>query len=302
MADLKQTGKHLAGEVHSGLHQVGAGASGVTHQVAPALETLARVGYASKGVVYGAVGLLALSVALGRSLGMGGATTDSKGALVRLQDLPGGQGLLWLLVLGLIGYALWQLLRAVMDPEQQGKGAKGIVKRGGYLLSSIFNLGLALFAGRLAVSGAAARNQHSEAQTAGQVLSVPGGQLLLGLAGVALLAIAGNQLYSAYGAKFMKRMKFSGSSGRGETLKRIGQVGIGARGLTTAIIAVFLLVAAWRNKAGMVPGVSEVLTWLRNQPAGTFLLGTLALGTLCYGVWCVVQALYRRIQIEGSRA
>lgn len=299
MVDLKQTGQHLAREVKGGLQQAGAGVSGVTHQVAPALEVLARVGYASKGVVYGAVGLLALSVALGRSLGMGGATTDSKGALLRLQDLSGGPALMWLLVLGLVGYALWQLLRAVLDPERQGNGAKGIVKRGGYLLSSLFNLGLALFAARLATSGAAARNQHSEAQAASQVLSVPGGQLLLGLAGVAMLALAGNQLYSAAGAKFMKRMKFS-ASGRGETLQRIGQLGIGARGLTTAIIGVFLLVAAWRNEAGLVPGISEVLTWLRNQPAGTFLLGTLALGTLCYGLWCVVQALYRRIQIEGQ--
>lgn len=79
----------------------------VTHQAAPGLEALARVGYASKGVVYATIGLLALSVALGR----GGATTDAKGALLRLQDLPLGNVLLWLLVLGLIGYALWQLIR-----------------------------------------------------------------------------------------------------------------------------------------------------------------------------------------------
>lgn len=280
------------------MHRAGAEVGDATHQAAPGLETLARFGYASKGLVYGMVGMLALSVAMGR----GGATTDSQGALIRLQDLPGGPILMWLLVLGLVGYALWQLVRAFLDPERQGKEAKGIVKRSGYLLSGVLNLGLALFAARLAMRGSAPRNQQSEAQAAGDVLALPGGQLLLGLVGLALLAVAGNQLYSAAGAKFMKRMKFSGSAGHGEKLKRIGQIGIGARGITVGIIGVFLLIAAWRNKAGMVPGVSEVLTWLNQQPAGNFLLGVLALGTLCYGVWCGVQALYRRIHVEGGAA
>ncbi|ACO47011.1 Conserved hypothetical protein; putative membrane protein [Deinococcus deserti VCD115] len=280
------------------MHKAGTEVSDATHKAAPGLEALARFGYASKGLVYGMVGMLALSVALGR----GGATTDSQGALIRLQDLPGGTILMWLLVLGLIGYALWQMVRAFLDPERQGKEAKGIVKRIGYFLSGLVNLGLALFAARLAMRGSASRNQQSEAQAAGDVLALPGGQLLLGLAGLVLLAVAGNQLYSAAGAKFMKRMKFSGSAGHGEKLKRIGQIGIGARGITLGIIGVFLLVAAWRNKAGMVPGVSEVLTWLNQQPAGNFLLGVLALGTLCYGVWCGVQALYRRIRVEGSAA
>ena len=36
-----------------------------SRQVAPALEALARFGYASKGVLYGTVGFLALSLALG---------------------------------------------------------------------------------------------------------------------------------------------------------------------------------------------------------------------------------------------
>ncbi|MFC6667436.1 DUF1206 domain-containing protein [Deinococcus radiopugnans] len=90
-------------------------------QVAPGLETLARFGYASKGVVYGTVGALALGLALGA----GGSTTDTRGALLRLQDLPGGSVVLWILMVGLVGYALWQLVRAMLDPEHQGTGARG---------------------------------------------------------------------------------------------------------------------------------------------------------------------------------
>ncbi|TSA86200.1 DUF1206 domain-containing protein [Deinococcus detaillensis] len=265
-------------------------------QVAPGLEVLARFGYASKGVLYGTVGFLALSLALGD----GGTTTDNKGALLRLQDLPAGRVLLWLLVVGLVGYVLWQLLRAVLDPEHQGTEAKGLIKRAGYLISGGLYLTLAVFSARLAAQGSAPYAQNSQAQTAAKVLHLPGGQLLLGLVGVALLAVAADQLYSAYSAKFMERMAFSdvGAQYQG-TLERIGQVGVAARGLLLTIMGVFLLVAAWRDQGSIVVGTSGALGWLRHQPAGQFLLGAVALGTLCYGVWCVIQARYRRVKVVG---
>ncbi|GAA4003933.1 DUF1206 domain-containing protein [Deinococcus rubellus] len=258
------------------------------------MEVLARFGYASKGVLYGTVGFLALSLALGD----GGTTTTTKGALLHLQDLPAGRVLLWLLMVGLVGYALWQLLQAVLDPEHQGTEAKGLAKRAGYLISGGLYLTLAVFSARLAAQGSAPYVQNSQAQTASKVLHLPGGQLLLGLAGVVLLAVAADQLYSAYSAKFMKRMAFTdvGAQYQG-TLKRIGQVGVAARGLLLTIMGIFLLVAAWRDQASIVVSTSGAMGWLRHQPAGQFLLGAVALGTLCYGVWCVIQALYRRIKV-----
>ncbi|WP_083524075.1 DUF1206 domain-containing protein [Deinococcus grandis] len=297
MADLKQMGQQTASTLKGGVEGAQQAAARATHHAAPWLEALARFGYASKGVVYGTVGLLALSVALGR----GGATTDTKGALLRLQDLPAGTLLIWLLTLGLIGYALWQLIRAALDPEDQGHEAKGVVKRAGYAFSGVANLGLAVFTARLALAGNAARSQNSEDQVAGTVLNLPGGQLWLALGGLILLAVAANQLYVAYGAKFMKRVTFTDLPARTcDLLKRIGQVGIASRGVLMVIMGVFALLAAWHRKASETVGIGEALTWLRTQPSGNLLLGAVALGTLCYGVWCVVQARYRRIRIEGA--
>ncbi|GGK96933.1 DUF1206 domain-containing protein [Deinococcus radiotolerans] len=300
MSDIKHLGQQAASNLKTGAQSAQAAAAHATHHAAPWLETLARAGYASKGVVYGTVGLLALSVALGR----GGATTDTKGALLRLQDLPAGNVLMWLLTLGLIGYALWQLIRAALDPEGQGHEAKGIVKRAGYTLSGFANLALAFFTARLALLGNAARSQNSEDQVAGTVLNLPGGQVWLALGGLILLVVAGSQLYVAYGAKFMKRMAFTDLPQRTcDVLKRIGQVGIASRGVLMIIIGVFALLAAWHHKASETVGISEALTWLRTQPSGNLLLGAVALGTLCYGVWCVVQARYRRIRLEdGTRS
>ncbi|MBZ9712331.1 DUF1206 domain-containing protein [Deinococcus multiflagellatus] len=294
MADLKNMGQEVASEVKRGARR---GAQAVTGHAAPGLDLLARVGYASKGVVYSAVGLLALGVALGQ----GGATTDMQGALLRLQDIPGGSLLLWVLAAGLLGYATWQLIRALLDPEHQGTGPKGLGKRAGYLLSGVANTGLALFSARLALLGTATRQQNSEDRAAAAVLNLPAGRLLLTAIGLFLLGVAAYQLYVAYGAKFMKRMAFHDISERLRgVLVKIGQMGITARGLLMLVIGSFALLAAWRGRAREAVGVSEALTWLRDQPAGNVLLGAVALGTLCYGLWCGVQALYRRIRVEDA--
>lgn len=98
----------------------------------------------------------------------------------------------------------------------------------------------------------------------------------------------------------MKRMALTDLGARyAETVKRVGQLGIAARGVVLAIIGVLLLLAAWRGSARGVRGISEVLTWLRDQPAGGVLLGVVALGTLCYGLWCLIQARYRRVKVQG---
>ncbi|OUL20587.1 hypothetical protein BV378_29725, partial [Nostoc sp. RF31YmG] len=59
------------------------------------VERLARFGYASKGVVYGIVGLLASQAAFGT----GGRTTDTKGALQTLVEQPFGKFLLALVAI-----------------------------------------------------------------------------------------------------------------------------------------------------------------------------------------------------------
>lgn len=300
MADLNNVNSRVsrgAQQVKAGLHDTREAAGHAAQQAAPGLELLARVGYVSKGVVYFTVGFLALSVALGQ----GGRTTDTRGALLKLQDLPGGAALLSVLAVGLVGYALWQLIRAALDPERQGTAAKGLVKRTGYLLSAGVNLTLAVFTARLAASGRAPQGGDGQAQAAGTVLNLPGGQLLLGLVGAALLGLAASQLYTAYGAKFMKRMQFSGVDGRvRDLLVKTGQVGIASRGVLMLIIGAFALVAAWNRRASETVGISQALTWLGSQPAGNVLLGVVAVGTLCYGVWCAVQARYRRIRVEDA--
>jgi hypothetical protein len=73
------------------------------------VEKLARLGYGAKGVVYLLIGGLALASALGQ----GGETTGSSGALAWTSGSTAGQVALAIVPVGLLGYALWGMVRAV---------------------------------------------------------------------------------------------------------------------------------------------------------------------------------------------
>ena len=109
--------------------------------VAAWVRPVARIGFASKAVVYMTIGFLALMLALGK----GGKATDTRGAIDALEQLPGGTPLLAIIALGMAGYALWRLLQGAMDLEEKGKDAKGIAVRIGYIASGLAYASLALY-------------------------------------------------------------------------------------------------------------------------------------------------------------
>jgi hypothetical protein len=69
------------------------------------LRVLARAGLAARGVLYILLGVVAVLVALGAT----SQPANQQGALQLLAGKPYGVFVLWLLFLGFLAYALWQL-------------------------------------------------------------------------------------------------------------------------------------------------------------------------------------------------
>ena len=77
---------------------------------------LSRTGFVARGVVYAIIGPLALDLAVGQ----GGKITNQQGALRTIEHQPFGQLLLALVAVGLGGYSLWRLFRAVLGHGPEG--------------------------------------------------------------------------------------------------------------------------------------------------------------------------------------
>src|SRR5512138_2215909 len=142
----------------------------------PWFERLARLGYASKGVVYLLAGLFTARAAFG--LG-GGAAADKNGVLLKILAEPFGKFVLAVIGIGLIGYILLRFAQALLDPEHKGTHAKGIAQRVGYLLSGLFYVGLALTSLRLA-AGLSANTADQSQSLVARVFEAPLGRWLIG--------------------------------------------------------------------------------------------------------------------------
>ncbi|WP_145200345.1 DUF1206 domain-containing protein [Planctomycetes bacterium Poly30] len=257
------------------------------------IERLARAGYLAKGVVYGAVGVLAVMAAVGS--GATGEKTGSSGAIHAIAEQPFGRVLLAFVALGLVGYVVWRLVEAIQDPDGRGTDAKGIAVRIGFAISALTYAALALLAGRIALGMGSGGGSDSKEELTARVMAQPFGQWAVALAGVVVVGIGLRHFQRAWTASFMKKYKTHEMSEKEiQAARHIGRFGISARGVTFCMIGAFIVQAAMRsNPDGATKGLGEALSKLSQQTYGPYLLGLVAAGFIAYGVYCVSRAKYR---------
>ncbi|MBM7116451.1 DUF1206 domain-containing protein [Archangium primigenium] len=259
----------------------------------PWVEKLARLGYLAKGVVYAVVGVLALQVAFGQ----GGEMTDTRGALASLARETWGSVLLAVLAVGLMGYVLWRVVQAWMDPDDKGTGPKGIAVRVGYLVSAGIHASLALAALKLAVgAGGVGKHGDQSAQSwTARLLSEPFGQALVAVVGLVIAGVGVWQVRKAWTEKFRDKLRLGELDARHAAwVMHVCKGGIMARGAVFVLMGVFFLLAALRSNPREARGLDGALAALAEQPHGTVLLAIAAAGLVAYAVYMAVVSRYRR--------
>jgi hypothetical protein len=240
---------------------------------------VARFGYAAYGLVYVLVGVLSVRAAFGG----GGKTAGQEGALQTILLAPLGRGLLGLVALGLLGYATWRLFQGILDPDDEGGDAKGLIKRADHIVNGLFHAALAMSVGRVALGSGGGGNGGPDDWTA-TLLQQPFGRWLVGVVGAGILAIGLFQFYRAHDAKFMEKLK-PGEMNRRERrrTRRAGRLGHAARGVVFLVIGVFLTQAALQSDPDEVRGLGGALSALAAQPFGPYPLGLVAFGLVAFG-------------------
>jgi hypothetical protein len=112
-------------------------------------ETSGAFRLRDEGIVFIVVGALTTLTAFG----LGGETTDTRGALREIETKPFGKVALFTVAFGLVGYVLWRWIQAVADTEGKGTKLKGIGIRIGYFFSGTVYAGLAFTAAKILFKG-----------------------------------------------------------------------------------------------------------------------------------------------------
>jgi hypothetical protein len=256
------------------------------------LEPAARLGYASKAVIYGIIGVLAVLTAVNR----GGFITDTSGALRLVLTRPFGRALLLVLAVGLCGYAVWRLLDAVMDPDRDGTSPTGALNRIGHAVRGCVYGGLGLEAFRMVRGRRGSNGDLIELWTA-RVLDWPLGELVVAVAGAALASYGAMELVRVLRGQDDPKVDWSAiSRDTRSVLRKVSRFGVGIRAGLLMTLGAFLVRAALTHDPDQAAGPRESLLRLGGLFEGRWFLAVVAAGLVAYAIDQAVHAYCRRIR------
>jgi hypothetical protein len=263
------------------------------------IERFLRIGWFAKGVVYVLAGVLTIAAWLHVRSGdaQAGGEASPQGALESLAGATGGRLLLITIAGGLLVYALWRVLSAIMPGKND---ADAVVHRIGYMVSAVLYLSLAVTAITLARNANAARttNGNSKASTlTADVMSHTAGRWLIGLAGVVTLGAAVYRGVKGARQDVTDELDLTGlATTHRKAIKALGSIGEIGRGIAMALIGFFLLRAASSYDASEATGLDGALRRAMTHTGGGAVVVVTGAGFIAYGLFCLVTFHRRRLE------
>jgi TRAP-type C4-dicarboxylate transport system permease small subunit len=255
------------------------------------VDWLARAGFAARGVMYALIGILAIEIAFGN----GGPKADQSGAVRVIGNTPFGAALLWLLVIGFIGMALWRLSEALYGgPGADGRKASNRLIAGfkavlyGFIAFFIMKYALGL--------GSPKSSNKQSVDLTSTAMREPGGRILVGIVGLVLIGVGAWLAWRAFEKKFVEEIKTGEISPQTrKVVTFLGRFGGIARGIVFGAAGLFLLIAAVTANAHEAKGIDATLRAFTKTPAGPWLLVLVAIGLILFGTYSWAESRWRRL-------
>ncbi len=257
-----------------------------TAQDSTVFRTLARVGYVVLGILHLLIGGIAVSIATG-----GGGEADQGGAMQQIQRSPAGVVLLWIIVLGLVALAIWQIAEAVLERDPDAKKKWGHrIKFLGTAAAYVAIAGTALV---YALGGQSQSSDSSQSFSA-RLLAAPAGVALLVLVGLIVVAVGGAFVVRGITRAFTKHLELPTGAAR-KGIIAFGVVGYIAKGIAVGVAGILFVVAALTHDPETAGGLDAALRALAGLPFGVIILWTVGAGLVLYGLFCFARARYARM-------
>jgi hypothetical protein len=255
------------------------------------VDWLAKAGFAARGVMYVIIGILAIQIAFGN----GGHKADQSGAARVVGSTPFGAFLLWLLVIGFAGMALWRLSEALYGgPGADGRKASNRAIAGfkavlyGFIAYGILRYALGL--------GAPKSSNKQSVDLTSTAMRQPGGRILVGIVGLVLIGVGAWLAWRAFERKFLAELRTGEMSPQTrKVVTFLGRFGGIARGIVFAAAGLFLLIAAATANAHKAKGIDATLRAFTKTPAGPWLLVLVAIGLVLFGCYSWAESRWRKV-------
>jgi hypothetical protein len=249
------------------------------------VRLLGRAGLAAYGGVHLVLAAVIVQVPFGEN-----ERADKKGALEEIAESLPGLILLWFVTVGLAALVIWQLGEAFWGHRNVHGGRRALRIAINLAEAALFGV-LGWSAGSIAAKGGASGTSKSFAQV---VFELPGGHVLVALAGIGLVIGAGYAVYRGVTGAFLRELDLRGAGpGQARTVTRLGRLGWAALGLVYGFPGVLFIVAGATYDPDAPKTLDEGLRVVADEWYGGPLIVALALGLVAFGVYCFFDARYR---------
>ncbi len=249
-------------------------------------RTLARIGYVVLGIVHIVVGAIAISIVTG-----GGGEADQSGAMEKIRQTPVGVLLLWVIALGLLALAIWQIAEAFLERNPDTKKKWGY--RVKYIGTAVAYIAIAWTALVYALGGQSDSSESSQSFGA-QLLATPAGVVVLVLVGLVVGAIGIAFIVRGLTRAFEKHLNLPAGVAR-PGIVTFGVVGYVAKGIAIAVTGILFVVAALTHDPAKATGLDGALHALAALPYGPIILWIVGAGLVIYGLFCFARARYAKM-------
>lgn len=259
---------------------------------------LARYGCFSIGAVYVLIGVIAILSFLKMS-----ADAAAEARMIELAlEVPFGEALLWIMIFGLAGYILWRVFEAITDPYEMGSNLVGLAQRTGVALSGTGYALIGFTAVQIILGNSNGSEQEFQLFIA-HVFEWPGGQWLVGLAGLTTAGAGLVQFYYVVQGKYVQRLHLEEfSSGWTKVVHALAWAGYCARGILLLVLGYFFVKAGIQGEPHEAGDTDSAFNFIGD---GGSLFGDIAFmlvagGTISYGIFMFVYGIYYQFKKENE--
>jgi hypothetical protein len=250
------------------------------------LDHAIRAGLVAYGVVHLLIAWLAIQLALGEKAD----SASNSGAMQYLAEQPLGGVLVWLVAVGMFLLVVWRLLEFAFGYRDESDETKRWRKRATSLGKAVIYGAIGWSAVQTATGSGGGKGGGTDSTTA-KLMQLPGGQLIVGAVGIAIIAYGGSLVYRGWTEKFREHLDAQGQSGTdGSAYVKLGKAGYIAKGISIALVGGLFGYAAITHDPKKSGGLDQALQTVLEQPFGQVLLIAIGLGIACYGVFCFARA------------
>ena len=199
--------------------------------------------------------------------------------------------MLWVILVGILAYSVWGLVRALFDPLH-----KNLLTRIGFFASA---LGYAFLAYTTYgyIKGVSQSTSGSQTKLLASVMAMPLGRWAIGFLGLIVLAVGLYQIYQGFKAGFEQQLQtYALTQQEVKVATDVGRFGTAARGVVFALVGVLIFLAAYKANPSQPVGMDAALATLMHQPYGIWLLGIVAVGLMAFGAYSLLSAVWFRFR------